>query len=270
MKISIKNTLLFAFFGIVALTPHIPLEAAIKTVFWSKPSLFYQNRGKMLWKLGPSSLMGLGRDVQNELFTKLVQHFGSQTQQYKANDPENNKPLPLIMRKWLTGEESAHDIRHAARKTFANDSFITKITDIVFKPEELVKVTSVLEDSFKLLERVKKSQPSVRHILASNYDPASFHELQKSAIGKRVLPNFNAIYNSGTLKDELKGLVLQDPAFFSLIMKEQHLQPEECLVINTDPAVISAAQSLGMKTIQYKDNDFSFVKNELKRMGLIS
>ena len=130
--------------------------------------------------------------------------------------------------------------------------------------------TSVLEDGFKLVNRIKKSQPNVKQILASNYDPASFKELQSSAIGKRVLPNFNAIYNSGTLKDNLKGLVLQDPAFFSLIMKEQHLNPEECLVINTDPDVIKAAQSLGMKTIQYKANDFNFIKNELKKMGLIS
>ncbi len=273
MKISIKKALLFTFFGIMSLAPQRPLEAAIKAVFWSKPGLFYQNRFSMFKNLGFfTSIFNAGRasEVQKDLFDKLSQNFGMQTQQYKINDPETNKPLPLIMRKWLTGEETAHDIRHAARKVFVNDSFITKITDIVFTPHKLIEVTSVLEDGFKLLQRIKKSQPGVKQILASNYDAASFHELQKSAIGQRVLPSLNAIYNSGTLKDSFKGLVLQDPAFFQLILNEQHLQPQECLVINTDPDVIRAAQSLGMKTIQYKHNDFSFVKSELKKMGLIS
>ncbi len=273
MKISIKKALLFVF---LALGPQLygtTPKTSIKAVFWSKPGVFYQDRFSMFKSLGfLSSILNAGRapEVQKDLFDKLSSNFGVQTQAYKANDPESNKPLPLIMRQWLTGEKSAHEIRHAARNAFKDDSFMVKITDIVFTPNKLVEVTSILTDGFNLVKRIKQAHPGIKQILASNYDPASFAELQKATIGKTVLPHFNVIYNSGMLKSELRGLVLQDPAFFRLIMTEQNLQPQECLVINTDPDIIRAAQSLGMRTIQYKHNDLGFVKTQLKQMGLIS
>ncbi len=246
-----------------------PLEARIKAVFWSKPGLFYQSRWSMFKKLGTWSSIGnvfRASEVQEEMFAKVTQAFGAQTQQYKANDPETNKPLPLIMRHWLTGEKTPEEIRKAMHRVFKDDSFIRKIADVVFTPKNLIEATSVNESSLALIQRMK---PGTVQILASNYDPASFGELKNSAIGKRVLPSFAHIYNSGTLSAELRGVVLQDPAFFKLIMGDLHLKPEECLVINSDPAVIAAARSLGMQTIEHKPNDYDSVKKQLKAMNLI-
>ncbi len=269
MNISVKKKIR-SFFLITSLVlSSVQLEASIKAIFWSKPTLFYQDRFAMFKSLGFwSSLFNAGRasEVQQELFDKLTKKFGAQTQPYKANDPETNQPLPLIMRQWLTNEKSVRDIRHAAQKVFKGDGFITKITDIVFTPRQLVSVTSVMEDTFKTIKKIK---PGIMQILASNYDSASFDELKNSKIGKRILPLFKYVYNSGTLKHEHRGLVLQDPGFFKLIMHELHLKPEECLVVNSDPAIIQAAKSLGMQTLYYPFKEASVIEKQLKAKGLI-
>lgn len=260
----------FFIFSLALLAIQKPLEAKIKAVFWSNPTIIGQNRLDLIGKIGYlEGLMNITRagTIQDEIFDKITKKFGHQTQQYKVNDPATNEPLPGLMRLWLTGEKSAEQVKKDALSLFKGDSFATKIIDLAFTPKEFLSVSSVIEDAFKLLKRFP---PYIIHILASNYAPSSYKELENSKIGKRVLPSFKHIYNSGTLDDQHRGIVLQDPAFFKFIMNDLGLKPEECLVINSDPQVIKAAKSLGMHTIEHPYKDSSTIKKQLKQMHLIS
>jgi hypothetical protein len=270
MNFSRKRTSFFVFLGILFLGLQHPLEAQIKNVFWSKPDLISTDRMSVLGEVGLiSALWNAGKllSMADDLFAKITQKFGAQTQQYKANDPETGKPLPLIMRYWLTGEKTSVEVLNAILHLFRKDPLTQKIVNIVFTPEKFIATNGIINDAFKL---IKRANPGVSQFLASNQDPATFEALRKSDMGKKILPSFKAIYNSGTLPEQYRGTVLQDPAFFQLIMNEQHLNPEECLVINTDEDVINAAKSLGMHTFKYKAGDYKAVKNELKRLHLIS
>ena len=114
-------------------------------------------------------------------------------------------------------------------------------------------------------------KPGVMQVLASNYDPGSYHELKKSAVGTKVLPYFKGhVYVSGMLLSKFpEGIILQDPAFFNYVINQLNLKPEECLVINSDPAVIHAAKSLGMKTLAHNHGDHSTIKKQLKELNLL-
>lgn len=269
MKFLTKYLSIFAFLCSVSSSP---VEARIKVIFWNNPTIFYQSRGEMFKNLGFwASLGNAGRagKIQDEMFKKLTQRFGAQTQQYKVNDPETNKPLPLIFRQLLTGEKSAREVRHAARELFKDDSFITKIVNIIFSPEGLVSVTNINKKSFNLVERVHQMHPDIQNILVGNYEAEAWQILSKSEIGKKALPLFNHAYNSGTLGDHYRDIVLQDPEFLKLIIKKHGFDPSECLFADPDPAIIAAAKNLGMQTYQFAYDDIEALKKQLRQLKLI-
>ena len=267
-----KNTL-FALWTLVLMAA-LPLNAEnanIKYVFWSKPSLFYQNRMAMFNKLGFfNSLFNAGRasEAQEQFFRKLKKNFGEQTAQYTANDPETNEALPLEMLLWLTGEKSVDTIRKEVLSVLKSDKFLYSIAEVVFTPKSLIDVTSVNKDALDLVKRLKEN--GITNILASNYDPASWEVLKSSDMGKKVWPYFAHIYNSGNLSAHYRGLILQNPEFLKLILKEVGItNPAECLVVTSDPMVAAAAQAIGMQVLLYPVGDIKTIKKYLKSHNLI-
>jgi|GEM_PF-7080532 phosphoglycolate phosphatase-like HAD superfamily hydrolase len=275
MIIPRKRTSFFVFFmalflGVQQSAHTNPMHTPIKAILVGKPFLISTDRASVVGEAGVfSTLWNLGKalSLQKDLFAKITKKFGAQTQPYKANDPDTGKPLPLIMRYWLTGEKTGVEVRDAILKLFDGDSYTQKIVNIVFTPEKFIATNGIINDALKLVKRVK---PGISQFFASNQDAATYEAIRTSDMGKKILPHFKAVYNSGNLKPPHQGIVLQDPAFYQLIMQEQNLKPEECLVIDTDEDIIAAAKSLGMQHFQYKAGDYDAVKKELKRLHLIS
>ncbi len=275
MKISTKNTLLFAFFAILASNQPLKAIAQPKAVIIVFADALESDRMSMTSKLGWfNSIWNLSSALkaQDNMFKALYNKFGRQSGPFKAYDPQTHEELPLPFAEWLLGENSANVLKKIkaglSNYKFPNGDkdrdFIFKVLDIIFDPTKMAETFGIKGDMIKLAERIASGPAHPRLILVANSNNVTFDKIRETATGKKAFKPFNNLYVSGKEK-----LFVEDPELYRKILTYHNLQAADCVIISSNKHAINAAKSVGMHTVYSADNIYSVGKDYCKSTNLI-
>jgi hypothetical protein len=279
MKNSIKNTLLFAFFGFLAIN-NKPIDAAThitqpRVVIFLFEDLFKSDRMSMVSQLGWfNSMWNLTTALksQHTMFKALIDKFGRQTGPVKAHDPQTREELPIPFTEWLLGKNPAQvcsDMKNGLNSYNFPDGnkerkFIFDVLDIIFDPSRMASTFGVVSDTLKLIERIATGPAHPRLILLANCNDQTFNKLKDLPEGKKGLRHFNNAYISGSEK-----LLVEDPQFYTNVINAQKVQASECVLITSNKHAANAAKSVGMQTVYSEKKLYDDGKDYCKSTHLI-
>lgn len=142
------------------------------------------------------------------------------------------------------------------------EEFLNRFIEFVGANVAVEELKSLIRESLTLypdvLQIVKSIRNNHRVVLASNFSK----EWSKYVTEKyEFIKFFDALFFSCDV-----GIRKPDVQFYSKILNEFNVTPEECIFIDDKERNITGAESLGMKTILYKNAEN--LKNELKKIGV--
>ena len=134
-----------------------------------------------------------------------------------------------------------------------------QVTGVRATPEELISAIRstihVDKDMLSLLSQLKKNH---RLLLASNIDPVTYEETER-LLGSDLFEAQYISFKMGKLKS--------DPTFFSDIIRQQALSPEDAVFIDDSRRNVASAESVGIKGIVFKNR--AQLIEELKLLGIV-
>lgn len=165
----------------------------------------------------------------------------------------------------LAGGDSVRDaayldeVLHKANSgQISSDEFHEAITaKLPIEPDEWKELAAREEQpNVELLEHIRDElKPKYRIGFLSN--------VNHGVIDRKLPKEWQVLFDDMIISAEV-GLVKPDPEIFKLAAKNLGVQPEECLFTDDLEKYLAGAQSVGMKTILYKD--FTDFKQQLEAM----
>ena len=208
----------------------------------------------------------------------ILDTFGLQEGTELAYLPMNKRPLPRIMCLWLAGTITGHQVLkqsfskleqlHRIGYFISNREYllIKKLLTVTFDPQVLVQHNYPISDTLKLLQEVAK-QPNTTLYILSNWDAESFKYLYIAPHMQPIFTLFNR--NNIIISGEL-GDIKPHQSIYHSLRDRYNLNPSTTTVIDDQQENISAARSIGFRTIHIANGNTKEVRKQLKIHGLIS
>jgi FMN phosphatase YigB (HAD superfamily) len=229
------------------------------------------------------------RDLQLPWITVkpiLFDIFSSlETPQEKLTDRapmHDGSRMPLIVCQWQAGLKTGAELIELLQKKveeLANKGYfvsgrekkvIWSSIQAMFDPAVLGQYTYALPDGIRLLHECATARDATgkkKHTMAilSNWDRESF--LITRARHSDIFSYFHEshIVISGTC-----GFYKPQEDIFTYCLKRLGAQPHECIFIDDQKVNTDAAQRLGMRALQLVNKNYTHLRAELVRMGILS
>jgi HAD superfamily hydrolase (TIGR01509 family) len=163
---------------------------------------------------------------------------------------EHGNSLPYLMRAWLQGTMTCHEIRILIKRAIdlhpewfihkAEQRIIENLIKMVFTPEQFVATRKIYPAGIKFIKKCKHHGHQVYAL--SNWDCESFELLKKKY--PQLFDLFDGIIISGDI-NALK----PHASIYQALLERYNLDPKHCWFIDDQKENVHAAQELGINGI---------------------
>jgi FMN phosphatase YigB (HAD superfamily) len=157
--------------------------------------------------------------------------------------------MPQLMCDWLKGTISSTELLtlingHAGSfKSWSQEVLVRALAETIFDPKNFTRTRYLVNSGISFLKTCKKEG---HHLYAlSNWDPESFDILQNQ------YPDFFNLFDGVMISGDV-GLLKPDPLIYKYFLETFDLDPTECFFIDDQLENITAAQKLGIESMQYR------------------
>jgi putative hydrolase of the HAD superfamily len=207
-------------------------------------------------KISPFSINNQIQKIFFATLEKIAQlhNLEAQNPQQFAYDDKGNI-LPYLMRAWMQGTISNHQIRALINKSIilhpewfnhlSERRIIENLARMIFTPQQFVATRKICSAGISFIKRCKKHGHKI--YVLSNWDSESFALLKAQNL------QLFGLFDGIVISANVNALKPNQPIYQALLSQYQ-LDPEQCWFIDDQQENISAAQKVGINAVLYTSN----------------
>lgn len=144
-------------------------------------------------------------------------------------------------------------------------SIVKKVVTRIFDPRILARNTHLISAGTELINRCAKNN-RVKLLALTNLTNDALDACKKYSTLKEFLNQFSP---ENIITAESAGCNKSDKKMFEYLVKTRGIQPESCLIIDSNTQTLETAKSLGFRTIIIENENSNTVQLRLKELNLI-
>lgn len=195
--------------------------------------------------------------------------------QYQVIRLHTGDPVPAVVCSLLAGlinsNEAYQLVMKAAQQASHNALSKEELVQVYrmikafFNPLSLSLCMRPITENEKIVHQVSQNPDNQLYVL-SNWDRESFDQFYKTSSGLDGLKYFK---RDRILISADVGYIKPQPEMFEAFLSKYQLDPCSCFFIDDQEENIAGARTFGVRGVQYKSNESSFIEQTLKKLNVI-